>query len=759
MKHCGEKHLTPFSDAIAVWHMADTNVSSHRGGALAANGKVRLGIELTGEELKASLLRGGNGKVAEFKGGYLSVDRESDKELELPGYEMSVCIRLRDPSGSWNTPLLGKFGGDERASYYLTCLDGSKKPLFSRGARGRAARTPFHDLFSEEAGPKKISGTNACIEFTWGAEPDREIVQILEDQEVGEPLMDEARNGVMKVNYPVALIGADKWHDIIVRFTGPKLELYIDGVLVDEEFPIGAMRANPTPFLIGAAAQNGEIIAGFSGLIDHVALWDRALTDEEICVLSGGAEEVERREAEILGEESHRLQYWRPRGHNTRAGDCMPFFHDGVFHLYFLVVRRNHQGKWQGGHGGLQIWHSSTKDLIHWEHHPVAIPISEQWEMWWGTGSFVFHEGIYYTLQKVPHMWENTGRGIQLATSTDGIHFTRNETYPFLEGEDVDIFRDDKTGTYHLLTGKKREPGEPPTIKRLYSENLLDWEEADEPFIVTEPRHQVNICPHLFLWKGWYYFFGGFTKGSGVWRSKHQFGPWTLQKPERLDLLAVPKTASFGDGRQILAGFLEDHGWGGNLIFRDLVQNEDGSLGTKFPPEMIPPTGDPIDVAFEPLSDGVRWDGANMKLEAPEAVEMGMLTRSDGNIRITLDVIADEILGDRASAYGLCVRGKNPEERGGELKFEPEKRRVQFHDARQEGMSADSTICIDDVAPIAGPFSLDIIIKDDIIDICIDNRRTMAVRYWNPGGDKIFFFADNARVAFNAIEIRPLVGS
>jgi beta-fructofuranosidase len=735
----------PFSDAVAVWHMDSTGDSSDQGGTLSVNGEVRLGVELTGAERDASLARGGDGSVAEFAGGYLSVDERTDTRLELPGSEMSICMRLQDPSGLWNSPLLGKFGGDEHASYYLACVDGARKPMYSRGARGRAARTPFHDLFSSDAGPKRIDGTTACIEFTWGAEPDREIVEALERQEIGEPLIDEAKNGVMKVNYPVALIGADEWHDVIVRFTGPKLELYIDGVLVDEEFPIGTMRGNQTSLLIGAGMQGGEVLSGFHGLVDHVALWDRALTDSEILALSGGSEEVARNDLKILGEVEDQLQYWRPRGHNTRAGDCMPFFHDGIFHLYFLVVRRNHHGKWQGGHGGLQIWHSSTTDLVHWEHHPVAIPISEQWEMWWGTGSFVYHEGTYYTLQKVPHMWENTGRGIQLATSTDGIHFTKNKTYPYLEGEDVDIFQDSETGVYHLLTGKKLEPGEPPTIKRLYSENLLDWEEAEEPFFVADPKYVVNICPHLFEWKGWYYFFGGFTGRSGVWRSRNQFGPWTLQTPERLDLLAVPKTAEFPGGRRILAGFIEDHGWGGNLIFRDLVQNEDGSLGTTFPPVMIPASGDPINPAFEPLSSGVTGDGTAINISAKETVEAGMLNTTDADVRITLTISP----GASATAFGLGLRAKSPKERGGELRFEPKSQRVQFADG-------DSTVYIEDVALLNDPFELDIIIKEDIIDICIDNRRTMAVRFWNPGGDRIVFFAEDADVTFGAIEIRPL---
>lgn len=743
----------PFSEAVAVWHMADAEDSTGNYAHLHINGEVTLGVELTSAELEDSIRRGGDGKVARLHGGYLSVDAKSNERLDITGDGMSLCLRLRDPKGFWDSPLVGKYGGDSKTSYFLTCVDGGEKPTYVNVGKGGQARSPFSDLFSDDAGPKKVSGTRACIEFVWGSEPDKTIVERLERGEVGEPLISEVRNGVMKVNYPVALIGPDRWHDVVVRFTGPKLQLFIDGILVDEEFPVGKMRANPSPFLIGAGFENGKVLSGFRGLIDHAALWDRALTDEEIIFLSGGEEEVKRKDEIVLGEVNDRMQYWRPRGHNTRAGDCMPFFHDGEFHLYFLVVRRNHHGKWQSGHGGLEIWHSSTKDLVRWVHHPVAIPISEQYEMWWGTGSFVYHEGTYYTLQKVPHMWENTYRGIQMATSKDGIHFTKNQSYPFLEGEDVDIYQDEETGIYHLLTGKKLEPGEPPTIIRLFSKNLLDWEEAEEPFIVTEPRHIVNICPHLFKWKDWYYFFGGFTHRSGVWKSKNQFGPWTLQRPEKLDLLAVPKTAEYPGDRRIFAGFLEDHGWGGNLVFRDLVQNEDGSLGTKFPPEMIPPSGQAMELSFTSLTKGVSGNGSTIDITASESIEMGTIEDVPGDARITMKVNP----GANAETYGLCLRGNGKQEWGFELKFEPGRHRVQFAESRGHALSADSRVCSEDVSGLTAPFSLEIIIKEDIVDVCIDNRRTMAARYWNPGGDKILFFAKNAKVTFESVQIRPLL--
>jgi hypothetical protein len=35
-------------------------------------------------------------------------------------------------------------------------------------------------------------------------------------------------------------------------------------------------------------------------------------------------------------------------GDEAFAGDCIPFYHDGTFHLFYLFDRRHHGSKWGG---------------------------------------------------------------------------------------------------------------------------------------------------------------------------------------------------------------------------------------------------------------------------------------------------------------------------------------------------------------------------------------------------------------------------
>ena len=44
------------------------------------------------------------------------------------------------------------------------------------------------------------------------------------------------------MSVPLAMIGAKEWHDIVCRYDGAKLQMLVDGVWVDEGFPMGALR-------------------------------------------------------------------------------------------------------------------------------------------------------------------------------------------------------------------------------------------------------------------------------------------------------------------------------------------------------------------------------------------------------------------------------------------------------------------------------------------------------------------------------------
>lgn len=81
--------------------------------------------------------------------------------------------------------------------------------------------------------------------------------------------------------------------------------------------------------------------------------------------------------------------------------------------------------------------------------------------------------------------------------------------------------------------------------------------------------------------------------------SRSPFGPWLRPPVDTLDgaLARVMKTAAFGADRRIGVAWLgtragdKDDGkpqWGGHLLCREIIQHPDGTLGSKFVPEMTP---------------------------------------------------------------------------------------------------------------------------------------------------------------------------
>ncbi len=295
------------------------------------------------------------------------------------------------------------------------------------------------------------------------------------------------------------------------------------------------------------------------------------------------------------------MQYFKPPGDHF-AGDCMPFFHDGVFRLYYLLDEGHHQAL--GGLGGHQWAQASTGDLVNWEHHPLALPLDREWEGSICTGSVLFHEGVYYAFYATRRRdWK---QHLNMATSPDGISYTKaNGTlasppsgYSPYHFRDPMAFRDIEDGSFHLLVTAELEPfavpGRGGCLAHLVSKDLQEWRQVEPLLIPGLPG--APECPDYFSWNGWYYLVFS-NEGVARYRmSRHPYGPWLKPLVEALDGPAarVMKTAAYGAERRIGAAWIGtrrgnldrgDFEFGGNILLREIVQVPDGTLETCFLPE------------------------------------------------------------------------------------------------------------------------------------------------------------------------------
>ena len=562
-------------------------------------------------------------------------------------------------------------------------------------------------------------------------------------------------SGVLRLQAPIDLIDTNCWHDVVVRYNRAKLEMFVDGVLLDTDWPHGNLHQFRGPFLIGAGCQGGKLLTGFQGQIDHVALWDRALNNDEVVALSGGSEEVARREMDILGRPRPVGQYWRPRSYNMFVGDCMAFSHNGTFHVFFLTDRGHGAGKW--GMLGSPWGHVSTKDFVHWEEHPCPLDVTEPWECCLGTGSLAYHDGKYYLFyikhdrrawfKDNPHL----GDTVFVATSDDGIHF-KKETKPlfvldFFKLNDInpDIYLNETDGSYMLSVSNWK------VWKTL---DFKNWEERGN--LSTPPWW---VCTSYFKWSDWYYF----TSCSLYWRSDKPIEAdttWSVPPHQTLaDGIRVPQVAAF-NGRHFMVGFTPEPtgtAYAGELLVRELIQHPDGILGTKWVPEMIPHSGAPLKLPFRAIRGDASAEGDRVRVSASDGFTVGSLVEVPQDVRIMVRVKPKA----GTKHFGLCVRGQGEVKSGCELQFESGRKHVQFAPAAQGqmGEEADDWMAIDGVTGIETPFSLDVIVKDDLVDACIDNRRTIITRNRTKlSGNRLFFFVNHGEVEFEKIQVRPLLG-
>jgi beta-fructofuranosidase len=503
---------------------------------------------------------------------------------------------------------------------------------------------------------------------------------------------------------PVSLLSADRRHDLMLRYLGFRVELLCDGVLVDEEWPMGEVPFGsdaPTP-ATHEPVQKAQFLS-------------KAPSDEALAARYGGPKRIAQRANEMLGPEPAGMEYMKPRGWNTNAGDAMPFYHDGTFHLFYLIDRRHHHSKW--GLGAHQWAHISTTDLVHWTTYPTALPISHQWEGSICTGSVFFHDGTYYAFYatRMPDRKEH----LNFASGTDGIHFTKVEPSafsdpqaPFRAGPNRDPSVNRDGNNYLMLVtaalAAKKDGKEQGALEQLVSTDLKHWVASDSPFLVPGYSPQPE-CSDLFLWKGKYYLLFGVDGVTHYRIGNSLHGPWTKPDVDVLDAneARVMKTAAFRDDRRILVGWIGHHNFGGNLIFRELIQNSDGTLGTKFVNEMYPESGVQATVDL----DG---SGSLPAVPKPSGTKMSFVLKANAS--------------HPEQPYALSFQSANgPAEK---LVIDASNGSVIWSDAN--GRVLDELRA---VAELKQNVTVQIASVNDLVDVCVNGRRTMIHRLAAPAAE------------------------
>lgn len=387
----------------------------------------------------------------------------------------------------------------------------------------------------------------------------------------------------MTIGVPLAMLQSPGGeHEVVLNFTGPDWQMYVDGEMLDNDFPFGYPRwAATNMWKLNPARVKGAALH-LPGLKPTIA---RAVKPHT----------------------APGIQYWTPRGHNNWVGDVETCFFKGRYHIFYLYDRRHHASKF--GCGAHYFEHLSTSDFKTWTEHEAATPLQEQWECI-GTGvpfalsnrlylSYGLHTTRVYPAEKttLPAQWDYLKKHGHTGS------FPRATTPGFPAGSTYSVCTDDlaafqKSGImFHPCENPSvyTEPGGKLRLLANYRSKGT-WESAslDQGWQPIDPEFPPGgDCTIYFRWGEYDYVIGGFT---GLW-SKRSDAPETAYEDvvrkglDFYDGSSVPAITEIPGGRFLMAAWVPIRGWGGPLIIRELVQFPDGRVGSKWMSEVTPATG------------------------------------------------------------------------------------------------------------------------------------------------------------------------
>jgi len=289
------------------------------------------------------------------------------------------------------------------------------------------------------------------------------------------------------------------------------------------------------------------------------------------------------------------------------AGDAIPYYHDGQYHVFYL-----HNKAWA---------HIVSRDMVSWTELPLALrgdgtsPTGPDAEACW-TGSLVEKDGVFHLFYTGKNLHDPKGdQKVMVATSTDLIHWTKQLDRTFYaDGKiywskpvngpidqvryhhqafrDPAIFWNDEAGEWWMLLHAIKADGSEPAMGLYSSPDLIAWTPR-EP-LTTYRMDFSGDCPDIFELDGnWYIISGNYEY---TWAPSLD-GPWN-QTFGTYDIgsLRVAKTM-FDGKRRILVGWIGDQAedsdagelkWGGHLSMpREIYAPAPGKLGQRPVAEIV----------------------------------------------------------------------------------------------------------------------------------------------------------------------------
>lgn len=464
------------------------------------------------------------------------------------------------------------------------------------------------------------------------------------------------------------------------------------------------------------------------------------------------------------------------------AADVIPFFKDGVFHIFYLKDWRDPKSFGEG-----TPWYKiTTTDFVNFNDHGEMLSrgASNEQDQYVFTGCVIESDGKYHIFytghnhqfysnadEKIP------GQAIMHAVSDDLEAWTKipddtfialSDEYEVHDWRDPFVFYDKDKGEYVMILAARKKG-----VHKLLSgctamcvsKDLKNWE-LREPF--WEPHlYYTHECPDLFnIGDWWYQVFSEFSD-CHVTRyrmAKSINGPWLLPRDDMFDGRAyyAAKTISDGDKRYIIGWNPTKEGnsdkglwqWGGSLVVHEIYQNNDGTLGVKIPEAVDNAFANPVEIAFHELN-------GNKLYKSPVSLSKISGTQimvCDNDLPDVYKLEATVKFAGDSTKFGILLNYSVDEDGGYVYLFDPYKQKVNFEywpnfpQYRYNGKTCERPFTFEPNIE----YKLKIIVEGGICLLYLDDKIALGARMYERTSGKIALLVCDGDVEFKEINISHL---
>ena len=465
--------------------------------------------------------------------------------------------------------------------------------------------------------------------------------------------------------------------------------------------------------------------------------------------------------------------FYRPE--HAWAGDFIPFYEDGTFHLFYLRTWRDIPG-----HGEGTPWcQVSTSDFVHFKEpgQMLARGAKDEQDLYVFTGSVIKAEGRYHIFYTGHNPYfPKAGKpqeAVLHAVSDDLLNwkkqpeeglFASTAMYEPDDWRDPFVFWNDQAKEYWMLLAARLKSG--PSRRRgctalCASKDLRNWE-VRAPFWAPG-LYSVHECPDLFRLGDWWYLI--FSEGSERTATHYRMsrslkGPWVIPDNDMFDGRAfyAAKTASDGH-RRFLFGWLatrqdsKDYrpwNWGGNLVVHELVQESDGTLSVKVPASIDDAFHEKVRYEFQPAVGACEISDGSVQLRAPEGFGCAIA----GSMPTRCRIVATVEFEANTRGCGLMLRANDTFDSAYYIRLEPARNRLVFDSWPRPG---DVPFWVELERPIKlepqQPVNLKVFVDGTVCVVYIADKIAMSTRLYDLKQGAWGVFVNEGSAQFRNIQI------